>query len=313
MKNEILKAEEKVNDLTIKYTKHIKDLIFEFKEKMNSLLLKYSYYKSETMSETKMKLNKVLSEEERVDFLWILSDTLNYIRSFLYLNENKEDIENLTNLWKTLKESELITQKKRLEVEMLIAVILLRMGIKSKLYKLFDIIDKKILYEIYMKFDVAYDDNTLYNVLWREWLGSTYSKRIDENTNALMEKVNGIIEGFLFVGISMIISKNTLSQVIKPLYSYYSNLTNTESHYVFNVINRDIMLLIGYRQVRLIATLDERTSKICRSKHRKIVDLEYAQIGVDLPPFHPNCRTVYAPVTENGEFYGNNGTIKNKK
>ena len=45
-----------------------------------------------------------------------------------------------------------------------------------------------------------------------------------------------------------------------------------------------------------MATFDLKTSKICQNKDQKIVDLKGATIGIDLPPFHPHCRTVFVAI-----------------
>ena len=46
----------------------------------------------------------------------------------------------------------------------------------------------------------------------------------------------------------------------------------------------------GYRYYRIIAEKDERICDICRENDGKIYLVSEAEEGVNLPPFHPNCR-----------------------
>ena len=52
---------------------------------------------------------------------------------------------------------------------------------------------------------------------------------------------------------------------------------------------------LGCEKYEVIATLDDRTSSICRSMDSKVFDMKDYQVGVTAPPFHVNCRTVTAP------------------
>lgn len=55
-----------------------------------------------------------------------------------------------------------------------------------------------------------------------------------------------------------------------------------------------------------IAQIDKRTTKLCRSKHRKTFPVSEAKIGLNVPPLHQFCRSTVAPnitketVTEEG-------------
>jgi len=57
---------------------------------------------------------------------------------------------------------------------------------------------------------------------------------------------------------------------------------------------------MGYKQnktqqYQFIATLDLRTSDICRGLDNKIFDVKDAKAGVNYPPMHPHCRSTTAP------------------
>lgn len=52
---------------------------------------------------------------------------------------------------------------------------------------------------------------------------------------------------------------------------------------------------LGVEQYIIVATLDSKTSKICRSMDGKVFDMANRKVGENAPPFHPRCRTTIAP------------------
>jgi len=73
-------------------------------------------------------------------------------------------------------------------------------------------------------------------------------------------------------------------------------LVNTESSYITSKATFDSYSRSGVvKQYEILATLDLRTSKICRSMDGKVFNLSEKEIGVNAPPFHPNCRTTIVP------------------
>ncbi|MGL6219340.1 MAG: minor capsid protein, partial [Lacrimispora sphenoides] len=52
---------------------------------------------------------------------------------------------------------------------------------------------------------------------------------------------------------------------------------------------------LGVEQYEILATLDTRTSDICRDMDEKVFDMKDYEVGVTAPPFHPHCRTTTVP------------------
>lgn len=51
-------------------------------------------------------------------------------------------------------------------------------------------------------------------------------------------------------------------------------------------------------KVRFCAVHDMKTSKICQQHDRKVIDIDKAVQGVNVPPMHPNCRSTIEPVID---------------
>ena len=80
--------------------------------------------------------------------------------------------------------------------------------------------------------------------------------------------------------------------------SFYEadRLTRTEMNYVQNQSTANRYKAAGVQQYQILAAIDSRTSDICKEMNGKIFDFGTEQVGVNYPPFHPNCRTTIIPV-----------------
>jgi SPP1 gp7 family putative phage head morphogenesis protein len=74
-----------------------------------------------------------------------------------------------------------------------------------------------------------------------------------------------------------------------------SRLIMTESAYFNSLATKDELNELGVDQFEILATLDSRTSSICRSMDGKHFNVKDYQVGVTAPPFHPHCRTTTVP------------------
>lgn len=71
-------------------------------------------------------------------------------------------------------------------------------------------------------------------------------------------------------------------------------LVRTELNYVHNHAALDSIADSGMKYFRFIATLDKRTSEICRSHDSHVYPISEAKQGQNVPPLHPNCRSTIA-------------------
>lgn len=71
-------------------------------------------------------------------------------------------------------------------------------------------------------------------------------------------------------------------------------LVRTEMNYVQNRAAADSIKESGMKYYRFIATLDRRTSVICRSHDGHVYSIDEYRPGENAPPLHPNCRSTIA-------------------
>ena len=75
-------------------------------------------------------------------------------------------------------------------------------------------------------------------------------------------------------------------------------LLHTESSFIIEQGTLAAYKEDGVEQYQILATLDMKTSDICREQDGKIYDVDKATVGVNYPPFHPFCRTTTVPYYE---------------
>lgn len=144
---------------------------------------------------------------------------------------------------------------------------------------------------------LAYDFNNLSNpavkaAIATDWKGSNYSKRIWKNTNQLANDLEEILTRGLMTGIS---GKKMATELNKRMQSgrYEADrLIRTEVNYVAGQARLKAYGDTGAKKYIYIATLDLRTSAVCRKLDKTIHLVKDAEVGVNFPPMHPNCRSV---------------------
>lgn len=90
-------------------------------------------------------------------------------------------------------------------------------------------------------------------------------------------------------------------------------LVRTEYNYIFNEATFDGYKECGIPQYQILATLDERTCDSCGPLDLVVVRLADKEVGVNSPPFHPNCRCTTIPYFEPDEFDKNSERIAKDK
>lgn len=146
-------------------------------------------------------------------------------------------------------------------------------------------------------------DRQLRAMLVHNWSGSNYSSRIWKNNDRFIENLQNTIEVGCMTGSSL---KDLEDRIIGDCIGETSDegqrfcasrLIRTEVNYFANQ-----GIIMGYTEAgitryRFLATLDLRTSEICRKLDLKSFTVSEAETGVNLPPMHPFCRSVTVPDT----------------
>ena len=128
-------------------------------------------------------------------------------------------------------------------------------------------------------------------VLHSKWSGKNYSSRIWDNTQALAQNVK---EELLINLVTGRTNRETAEVIANKFGQGAYNarrLIWTESSFVASEMNFKAYEECGIEMYRYLATLDLRTSAICRSLDGKVFPVKERKIGVNCNPMHPWCRS----------------------
>lgn len=148
-------------------------------------------------------------------------------------------------------------------------------------------------------YDFAEIDPTLVDhMLKSAWYDKNYSKRIWGNAQNLGNE----LKDQLMLGAIMGKTHKEMSQTLQDKFAVGAanceRLVRTEMAAFINSIDLVNFKDAGIEKEMFIAVHDGRTSKICQQHDRSIINVKDAQIGVNAPPLHPNCRSHMIPYIE---------------
>lgn len=128
-----------------------------------------------------------------------------------------------------------------------------------------------------------------------KWSQYNYSQTIWNDRDRLVRTLSTIIPQSFSRGLS----SNQLGDMIAKEMDASRNrgrtLARTEVNYVCNQADLDAYKVVGIEEYEYLATLDLRTSEICRSLDGTVHKVSHAKVGVNFPPMHPNCRSTTVP------------------
>lgn len=126
--------------------------------------------------------------------------------------------------------------------------------------------------------------------------GKNWSERIWTDREIVGEKLTNILEKGIPQGTSLQKMSRELKQATGQSFNNAFRLIRTETAHIDNAVTFE-----GYKQAqeelgqklkyKYDAFLDSRTSKICRELDGKTFWVDDAEVGVNYPPMHPNCRS----------------------
>lgn len=150
------------------------------------------------------------------------------------------------------------------------------------------------------------DENTLSNIINKPWAvdGYNFSKRIWTNKEKLIDELHSSLTRNIITGADPAKAIKEIKSKMGVSSNAAGRLIMTESAYFGSVAQKDMLNNLDVEKYEIVATLDSKTSEICRSLDGKVFDMKDYQAGVTAPPFHPYCRTTTAPYFDDWEELG---------
>lgn len=135
------------------------------------------------------------------------------------------------------------------------------------------------------------------SIIKRPWAedGQNFSDRIWKNQEKLINSLQEELLGSAMRGDKIDRAVKNLAEKMEVSKSNASRLIRTESAFISNLAMTNAYEKGTCEKYEILATLDLKTSEICRHMDGKKFPFKDKSIGVNHPPFHPNCRTVTIP------------------
>jgi SPP1 gp7 family putative phage head morphogenesis protein len=152
---------------------------------------------------------------------------------------------------------------------------------------------------------VSFAKNSPYqlrSVMNQRWLGSSYSDRVWKQKDALLAQLAKSLPQMFIAGADNNAIAKELQRVTGVNQSAANRLIRTEGAKVATQADLDLYKDAGLDTYVYMATLDGRTSEICRQMNGKKLDVSKLESGVTAPPLHPNCRSTTVPDVDTSDI-----------
>ena len=155
------------------------------------------------------------------------------------------------------------------------------------------------LYEIGQKASIrmpvnVLDEKKVESVVRTPWSGKNYSKRLWKDTELLEKELKKTMTAAMHRGLSIDKLSGQLAERMNVGKNVAARLVQTELNYVQNQAALASIKDAGMKYFRFIATLDSRTTVICREHDGRVFSVDDAGVGYNMPPLHVRCRSTIA-------------------
>ena len=293
--------ENRINELSKEQVKEAKrqyDIALKnTNQKIYEFYAKYAKDNNISMYEAKQRFNK----KELKEFKMSLSE---YIRKGQSLNINPDDsiIKELKNVSSRVH----IERLEALKIEIKAEIDLLSKTMENNLDKHLREVYRDTYYRSAYSIQKGLDQfsnieklnpELLESLVYKPWTkdNTNWSKRIWGNDGKLVNTLHTNLTQNIITGKPLKDIIDTIEERFNVERNIATRLIMTESAAYHSRAKERCMKDLGCEKYEVIATLDDRTSDICRTMDSKVFDMKDYQVGVTAPPFHSNCRTVTAP------------------
>ena len=287
LSKEQVKAAKRQYDIALKNTNQ---KIYEF-------YAKYAKDNNISMYEAKQRFNK----KELKEFKMSLSE---YVRKGQSLNITPDDaiIKELKNVSSRVHIERLEALKMEIKAEIDLLSKTMENNLDKHLREVYRDTYYRSAYSIQKGLDKfsnieKLNPELIESLVYKPWTkdNTNWSKRIWGNDSKLVNTLHTNLTQNIITGKPL----KDIIDIVEERFNVERNIATrlimTESAAYHSRAKERCMKDLGCEKYEVIATLDDRTSPICRTMDSKVFDMKNYQVGVTAPPFHSNCRTVTAP------------------
>ena len=292
-----LAGEKKVNDYYRQLEKSFEQSKREIQANINNFYLRYAKENKLSFAEAQLKLSKAEIGE--------LQDFIDLAKA----NMGKYNLElNNMSIRARITRYEALQKQIDAQLQQLYAIEyqykaeeLLKEIYSDSYYKTWFNIDQ---YHGFHQEFAQINGKTIEELIKYPFNGADFSSRLWRQKDHMFQKLNESITTMLIQGKN---PKTLAGQFGKTFgtkeYEAY-RLLHTEGSFIMEQGTLEAYKEDGVEKYQILATLDSRTSEVCRDEDGEIYDIDKAVTGVNYPPYHPFCRTTTVPYYDDEESEG---------
>nr|DAP62719.1 MAG TPA: minor capsid protein [Caudoviricetes sp.] len=293
--------ENRINELSKEQVKEAKkqyDIALKnTNQKIYEFYAKYAKDNNISMYEAKQRFNK----KELKEFKMSLSE---YVRKGKSLNMSSDNsiIKELKNVSSRVHIERLEALKMEIKAEIDLLAKTMENNLDKHLREVYRDTYYRSAYNIQKGLDKfsnieKLNPDLIESLVYKPWTkdNTNWSKRIWGNDGKLVNTLHTNLTQNIITGKPLKEVIDTVAERFNVEKNIASRLIMTESAAYHSRAKEKCMKDLGCEKYEVIATLDDRTSSICRSMDSKVFDMKDYQVGVTAPPFHSHCRSVTAP------------------
>lgn len=245
------------------------------------------------------RAKEMLNSKELQEFKWTVEEYIKYGEKNSITQEWLKELEN-ASAKAHIERLEAI--KIQLQNKIEVAYGNLEDGLSTTLGKIYENSYYQTGYEIQKGLNVgssmaAIDNDKIGKAIKRPWAtdNSNFSSRIWKNKQQLINNLNTNLTQSVIRGEDPQRAINNISKIMNTSKTNVGRLVMTESSFISSSAQKDCFNELDIEQYEIVATLDTKTSEICRELDGKVFDMKDYQPGITAPPFHCWCRTTTCP------------------
>lgn len=159
-----------------------------------------------------------------------------------------------------------------------------------------------VAFEIQKGFEVAFtvqalDETKLNYIINKPWTvdGQTFSSKLWRDKNKLVDTLYKELIQTFARGEAPDRMIHVVSKTLDTSRKNAARLVMTESAFFSSSAQKTAFNDLDVERYEIVATLDRKTSEVCRSLDGKVLNMSEYEPGVTANPFHPWCRTTTVP------------------
>lgn len=297
---------EQLNEsLLNKGEEYYKSLDKEYRKAMNTIELQINnwYMRIANNNEISMaEAKKWLREKELEEFQWTVEEYIEKGKTLKYSDEWMTELENASA---------------RVHIRRLEALeIQLKQTVEELYQRQYEELSERLkaiyeegyyhtAFEVQKGFNVgwsipALDSNRVEKVVSKPWTsdGINFSDRIWKAKDDLINILHTELTQSIIMGKAPDQAIAKIAKKFNTSKTRAGRLIMTESAFFASVSQKDCFNELGVEEYKVCATLDLRTSEICRDMDGKVFKMSDYEPGITAPPFHCWCRTTTIPYFE---------------